>query len=229
MNRVIPCEVRNEFISGAGQVIGAAGSHNDVELELSFSPVWAGTVKKIVWFDALGEKTVVTALGTNLLVPGQLEVYRVKVPPEAKAVEGDMRLTIRGVNVKNGVESRAVVAATACFRVLPALWDPLAVESTDVPASQADQLRQEIEAIKEDIVDAALAADALEQAQEAAGQAAQSASTASDCALQAARSATAAAGSAADAAQVLAQADTKYIPKTGMDLTRTLEIGRAHV
>ena len=39
MNRIIQLDVRDEFISGAGQVIGAAGSHDDVELELSFSPM----------------------------------------------------------------------------------------------------------------------------------------------------------------------------------------------
>lgn len=175
MNRIIRCQVENEFIRGAGQVIGAAGSHDDVDLELSFSPVWAGTAKKIVWFDALGENTVITALGTDLLIPSELETYRVSVPAEAKAVEGDMRLTIRGVNVEDGVETRAVVAATAAFRVLPALWDPLAGESGDVTASQADQLRQEIEAIKENIADAAKASSALAQTQKAAEEAKQSA------------------------------------------------------
>lgn len=178
MNRIIRCDVDNEFIKGAGVVIGAAGSHDDVELELHFSPVWVGTARKIVWFDALGENAVVTALGTDLLVPGETEVYRVGVPAEAKAVEGDMRLTIRGVNVEDGVETRAVVAATARFRVLPAVWDPLAVESGDVTPSEADQLRQEIETIKNDIVDAAAAAEALAETQQAAQNAAASAETA---------------------------------------------------
>lgn len=178
MNRIIRCEVENEFIRGAGVVIGAAGSHDDVELELSFSPMWDGTSKKIVWFDALGEQAVVTALGTDLLAAGETETYRVSVPAEAKAVEGDMMLTIRGVHVADGVEQRAVVAATARFKVLPALWDPLAVESSDVTASQADQLRQEIETIKSDIADAAKASAALAETQKAAAAAAESAATA---------------------------------------------------
>lgn len=178
MNRIIRCEVENEFIRGAGVVIGAAGSHDDVELELRFSPVWEGTAKKIVWFDALGENAVVTSLGTDLLLPGESETYRVRVPHEAKAVEGDMLLTIRGVNVTGQTETRAVVAATAPFRVLPALWDPLAVESSEPSASVSDQLRQEIESIKSDIVDAAKAADALTETQQAAAAAAESAETA---------------------------------------------------
>lgn len=196
MNRIIRLDVRDEFISGAGQVVGAAGSHDDVELELAFSPMWAGTAKKIVWFDALGENPVVTALGTDLLVPGELEAYRVPVPPEAKAVEGDMCLTIRGVNTENGVETRAVVAATARFKVLPALWDPLAEESTDESAGQADQLRAEIEKIKADVVGAGQAADALEQTLAAAAQANQSATAAGNRASAAQSSAQEAAGSA---------------------------------
>lgn len=179
MNRIIRCEVENEFIRGAGVVIGAAGSHDDVELELSFSPMWDGTSKKIVWFDALGEQAVVTALTTGLLVPGSDSLYRVPVPAGAKAAEGDMHLTIRGVNVdSSGAETRAVVAATACFRVLPAIWDPLAVESSDVSASVSDQLQQEIEDIKSDIADAAKAASALAETQQAAAEAAASAETA---------------------------------------------------
>lgn len=154
-NRIIRCKVENEFIRGAGGVIGAAGSHDDVELELSFSPVWEGTSKKIVWFDALNENPVVTVLGSNLLVPGEDNLYRVPVPVEAKAVEGDMKITIRGANVADGVETRAVVAATACFKVLPAIWDPLAVESSEPSASVTDQLQQEIEGVKSDLEDTA--------------------------------------------------------------------------
>lgn len=204
-SRIIRCEVQNEFIRGAGQVIGAAGSHDDVELELTFSPMWDGTSKKIVWFDAVGENPVVTVLGTHLLVPGEDNVYRVPVPWEAKAVEGDMQLTIRGANTENGVETRAVVAATACFRVLPAVWDPLAVESTEPAAGQADQLQQEIEKIKTDIADAAKAAGSAGAAAASAAAAAESASAAAGSAAAAARDSAAAVHSAAAA---LASAET---------------------
>ncbi len=164
-NRIIKCQVANEFIKGAGRVIGAAGSHDDVELELDFSPMWDGTSKRIVWFDALGENPVLSVLTTNLLVPGTSNIYRVPVPPEAKAVEGNMLLTIRGAEVKDGKETRAVVAATATFTVLPAVWDPFAEEALDVSPSQADQLQAQIEDIKVDIVRAAQASDALAQTQ----------------------------------------------------------------
>lgn len=206
MNRIIHCDVDNEFIRGAGVVIGAAGSHDDVELELSFSPMWDGTSKKIVWFDALNEQTVVTALTTDLLAPGNGNLYRVSVPWEAKAVEGDMKLTIRGASVSGTKETRAVVAATACFKVLPALWDPLAVEGSEPSAAVSDQLQQEIEDIKQDIVDAALAADSKAAAASSASAAAASASNAANSAKQAATSASQAATSATNAASSVTQA-----------------------
>ncbi len=171
--RIIPCEVRGEQIVGSGVVIGAAGSHDDVALELRFSPVWEGTSKRIVWFNALGENPTLTVLTTDLLVPGESEVYRVPVPAEAKTVEGNMMLTIRGVEVENGHEAKAVVAATATFKVLPARWDPDASESQDITPSQADQFQAELEAIKEDIVAAAQAADAKEAAAASAAEAKQ--------------------------------------------------------
>lgn len=211
-NRIIRCAVENEFIRGGGVVIGAAGSHDDVELELSFSPMWDGTSKKIVWFDALNEQAVVTALTTDLLVEGEDNLYRVPVPWEAKAVEGDMKLTIRGANVTGTTETRAVVAATVCFRVLPAIWDPLAVEGSEPSASVSDQLQQEIEDIKGDIVDAAKAADALEQTEAARDAAQASAVAAANNALNAAASANEAgvyadkAGAYADKAEAERQA-----------------------
>lgn len=208
MNRIIHCDVDNEFIRGAGVVIGAAGSHDDVELELSFSPMWEGTSKKIVWFDALNEQTVVTALTTDLLAPGNGNLYRVSVPWEAKAVEGDMKLTIRGTSVTGNTETRAVVAATACFKVLPALWDPLAVEGSEPSASVSDQLQQQIEDIKQDIVDAAVAADSKAAAAASASAAAASASNAASSAAQADTSASNSAASAAQAAGSAAQAST---------------------
>lgn len=220
MNRIIRCEVDNEYIRGAGVVIGAAGSHDDVELELCFSPMWDGTSKKLVWFDALGEQAVVTALTTDLLVPGEDNLYRVPVPVEAKAVEGDMQVTIRGTVVNGDVETRAVVAATASFQVLPALWDPLAVESGEPTASVSDQLQGEIEAIKQDIVAAAAAATSATKAATSAGEAATSAAVAGTRAASAETRASQAAASASEAA-ASAQTAVQYSGKPPVIRTGT--------
>ena len=189
--RIIPCQVCDEYIKGAGVVVGAAGSHHDVVLELAFSPLWEGLAKTITWFDALGEHPTLMVLGTDLLAPGELEVYRVPVPPEAKAVAGEMELTIKGAAVADGVEIRATVAATARFRVLPGKWDPDAEESQDVTPSQAEQIQAQIEAIKPKFASAAQ--DAASAAASAAGAAAsQEAAQASEEAAKASQAAAAA-------------------------------------
>ena len=38
--RIIQCQVTDEYVRGAGVVVGAAGSHNDVALRLVFGPMW---------------------------------------------------------------------------------------------------------------------------------------------------------------------------------------------
>ena len=54
MRRIIPIEINNEYVIGGGVVVGAAGSHDDVVLQITFSPMWAGLAKSIVWLDADG-------------------------------------------------------------------------------------------------------------------------------------------------------------------------------
>ena len=199
--RTIRCQVNDEYIQGAGVVVGAAGSHNDVLLELAFSPLWEGLAKTITWFDALGEHPTLTVLGTNLLAPGETEVYQVPIPPEAKAVAGELELTIRGAAVEDGTETRATVAATARFRVLPGRWDPDAVESQEITPSQAEQIQAQIEAIKPQFV--AAAADASTAAAAAASATAdrEGAQAARETASQAAESAAKSAAAAEESAQ----------------------------
>ena len=70
--RIIKLSVKNEYILGEGVVIGAAGSHDEVLLELDFraSPVWHGTTKKAVFYDALGTNPTTILLTTDMLVFG---------------------------------------------------------------------------------------------------------------------------------------------------------------
>lgn len=187
--RVIPCRVTDEYVRGAGVVVGAAGSHNDVALRLEFSPMWAGTARSIVWKDALGENATVTLLGTNLLEEGETEVYLVPIPAEAKALAGELSMTIKGATVSGETETSATLTTTARFVVMESDWDEDAEVSGDITATQAEQLRAELEEIKGDIVSTAEAAvSAAESASEAA--------SARDAAVSAASSA---AGSAAEA------------------------------
>ena len=200
--RIILCEVDNEYfkVKKGGDVIGAAGSHDDVILRIRFGEHWAELSKRIVWFDALDENPVLTVLTPSMLVEGTTDTYDVPVPAEPKAMPGDCWMTIRGVTVADGVETSATATAEQVWRVLPSRWDPDASESQDITPSQADQFEAQLDAMRQDIIDAAAAADAKEAAQASAAQAATSATNAAGSASQAASSATSAAASASQAA-----------------------------
>lgn len=208
--RVIPCRVTDEYVFGAGVVIGAAGSHNDVVLRLEFSALWANTARSIVWKDALGGSPVVTILTTNLLEDGESEVYLVPIPAEPKAYAGEMSMTIKGVTVEGETEKTATMSATAHFIVLESDWDEDAEESGDVSATQAEQLQAEIEDIKETIVEAKASAEAAAESEKNAA-ASEAAAAASEAA--AAESAAAAGESerSAEAAQAQTQATADWI------------------
>lgn len=149
--RIIKCKVLDEYVRGAGVVIGAEGSHDDVLLELAFGDLWEGLTKKITWVDALGENPTLIILTTNLLVPGSTNTYRVPVPYEAKAHEGEAAMSIKGVTVSGGLEGRATMSATAKFIVLPSVYDEDADASRDITATQAAQLQAEIDDVLDDI------------------------------------------------------------------------------
>lgn len=144
MPRIVKCQVADEYVIGDGVVVGAAGSHNDVLLELEFSKLWENTVKQIVWVDALGTNPVITMLTVDTLVDGD-NVYRVPIPAEAKAEAGIMTMTIKGTIVEEDVEASATVSTTARFRVLPSGWDSDAEESLDITPSQAVQIQHQFE------------------------------------------------------------------------------------
>ena len=144
--KVINCKVADEYVQGAGVAVGAAGSHDDVALRLTFSPMWDGTSKKITWLDARGENPTLTVLTTNLRENGASNIYLVPVPAPPKAISGQMMMTICGVKVQNEIETSATVTATAYFTVLESRLDPDAEETQDITPTQAEQMQAEIEA-----------------------------------------------------------------------------------
>ena len=204
MTRIIECQVTDEYVRGSGVVVGAAGSHNDVALRLAFNPMWAGTARSIVWKDALGGNPIITVLGTDLLVPGETEVYIVPIPAEPKAYAGDMSMTIKGAVVDGDKESAATLTARAFFTVMESDWDENAEEAQDITPTQAAQFQAQLEAIKDDISKAAKAVEETTAIKEAAGQhaadAAESAQAAGNSASAAENSASLASLSAQGAA-----------------------------
>lgn len=210
--KTILCQVADEFIRGAGLVVGAAGSHHDVSLELVFSDLWSGYTKSVTWIDADGLNPTLTILTTDLLKPGTLNTYVVPIPAEPKAKPGDMTMTIKGVMVtpESGTESSAILTVAATFRVMESKWDGDAQAGGDVNATQAEQLQQQIDTVLNTISEAGESAVAAfgsaQRAETAAAQAkasasaAQSSETAADTSAAAAQAAQQAAESARDTA-----------------------------
>lgn len=65
--KIIPCRVKDEYVIGAGVVVGAEGSGGDSVLQLEFGPMWDGLVKYVTFRDALGENPVVCLLTTDMI------------------------------------------------------------------------------------------------------------------------------------------------------------------
>lgn len=175
---IVKLQISNEYIQGSGVSVGAVGSHDDVLLEMDFRPsaVWAGTTRRAIFANALGENRAVIVLTTNLLEEGQGEIYLVPVPQQAKDVAGECFLTVEGfVTDGNGKEIVRCVTEEARFRVLPSKL--YTNDSAPVTPSQAEQLQAEIDSIKTTIVNAGISernAKASEEAAAYSEQAAQS-------------------------------------------------------
>lgn len=150
--RIIPCQVTNEYVRGSGVVVGAAGSHDDVVLRLTFNDMWAGLSKYATFRDALGQNPTLILITDSAAVPNAENTYDVSVPAAGKSREGRMMLTLSGYTITEGVEEdAATVTTTAYFRVLPSDYSIL--EDGSVNATLAQQLHGEIDAINLRIAD----------------------------------------------------------------------------
>lgn len=190
MDKTIQINVKGQYVSrGAGDG-GVTGSGNVDRLRISFDESWDGYAKTATFWDANGENPVKVILGTNMLdSTDELgRTYLIPIPPEPLAVEGEYIAVIDGT-----VEGKRGRSETILLHAEYAPMDDDAGEPADPTPTQAEQLQAEIDAIKEDIVDAAAAADAKEAAQAAALAAESSASEAEISAEEAAESASGAA------------------------------------
>ena len=145
--RTIPITVNNEYIKGAGAVVGAAGSHKDVSMHITFGDMWDGLTKSVVWRNAKHANSVVTLLTDTYLVSGTTNEYLVPVPAEPKEYAGKMTMTIKGVTVSGLTETSATLTAYGEFVVLESLWDPDAEASGDVTPTKAAQLETAINSV----------------------------------------------------------------------------------
>lgn len=149
--RYIEIECSNEYVKGAGVVIGAAGSYSDVALKIKFSSSWDGMAKHITWLDANGENPTIVYLTANNY---DGEYYTSVIPAEAKAVAGTATMSIKGAD-----SSQGTLTAKAEFKVLESVYDENAEEAADITPTVAEQFQAQMEDIIDSIADAMAAAD----------------------------------------------------------------------
>ena len=98
MDRIVDIEIRGERVIGGGVVVGAAGSHDDVKLQMTFDNKWDGLSKKVIFQNANGENSVFVLLGSA--DTGTTNVWTIYVPAEPKEFEGKMRFGVKGFSVE---------------------------------------------------------------------------------------------------------------------------------
>ena len=151
--KIINCTVSEEYIIGAGECIGRAGSHDETALVLEFRDIWVGLSKTLFWTNADGTNGTMQILTPDLL-QGGAETYRVPVPYGAKTRAGWAKLTIRGVMVEGETETVCAVAEGE-FEVMEAEMPEDYREQLDIDATAAEQIMAAVNEIKESIGDIA--------------------------------------------------------------------------
>lgn len=116
--RYILGTVDDEHIALDTYVAGAAGSHDDVILRLTFGDMWDGLTKTAYWLNSRGENPVYT-----LFTQYEGNTYDIPIPAAPKGYPGEMFFGIRGVETENDTETRATLSVTTKMRVLPSLGD----------------------------------------------------------------------------------------------------------
>lgn len=139
--KIIPLEVRDEYILGSGVSIGAQGSFDAAVLRIKFDDSWLGLNIYATWMDALGnigDQTVITVLD---LVEGEPNTYDIPVPQFATNYAGTVKLALSGyvIGGEAGKEVESLLnTVSGAFRVLESNAVPL--DGGNTAASVAEQL-----------------------------------------------------------------------------------------
>lgn len=142
--RTIYITVQNEFMSLSSNNAGAAGSYGVVTLEISFGSGWEAMTKKLYFYDAQGKNAVYVLLGPTYLKSGETDVYQVPIPAEPLAYEGDMTLTIKGVDGTDAV----IYTASKKLKVMNSSYSEGGSVPAEPTATQAEQLQSDITALQ---------------------------------------------------------------------------------
>ena len=149
--KIIPLEVRGEYILGSGVSIGAQGSFDAAVLRIKLDESWLGLNIYATWMDALGnvgDQTIITVLD---LVDGEPNTYDIPVPQFATNYAGTVKLALSGyvIGGEAGKEVESLLnTVSGAFRVLESNAVPL--DGGNKAASVAAQLLYAVSEIAED-------------------------------------------------------------------------------
>jgi hypothetical protein len=151
--KIIPIEVRGEYILGSGVSIGARGSYDSVVLRTKFDDSWIGLNKYATWTNALGvdgDQTIITALD---LVDGEVDTYDIPVPAFATEEAGTIKVSFTGYVLGDGKKTVDSLANTVsgAFRVLDS--NATKLNGGDKAATVADQLLAAMDTVTEDMLE----------------------------------------------------------------------------
>jgi hypothetical protein len=169
--RIIKCQVNDEYVLGSGVVVGAAGSHDDVVLRLTFGDMWIGLTKYATFRDSKGENPSTVPIEASMLVDGESMTYDVHIPEVAKRYEGKMMLTLSGyLASKEGdgdgaryIKDMTTNTTTAYFRVLPS--DVALLDDGTVDGTLADWVTQQVERMSAKVEELDNATDGILEAE----------------------------------------------------------------
>jgi hypothetical protein len=156
--RIIEIEVNDEFITGSGVVIGAAGSHNDVVIRARFNENWVGLNIVAIFKDANGENptaipVVMSSVSTLKESDPEYEVHEFTVPFGVKKYEGRVSLAFLGYNVAAVVEDEELAyteeavmsSGTSYFNVLQS--DVIMADDLYPEANPGQQLHKDVDTL----------------------------------------------------------------------------------
>jgi hypothetical protein len=139
--KIIPIEVRDEYILGSGVSIGAVGSFDSMVLRVKFDDSWIGLNKYATWTDAQGNSGQQTQLSPFELVDGEAHTYDVSVPQLPLTYAGSVRLSFTGyaMTADGASIDRIMNTATGTFIVLES--NAMRLVDGNLDASLGEQLK----------------------------------------------------------------------------------------
>lgn len=139
--KIIPIEVRDEYILGSGVSIGAVGSFDSMVLRVKFDDSWIGLNKYATWTDAQGNSGQQTQLSPFDLVDGEAHTYDVSVPQLPLVYAGSVRLSFTGyaMTADGASIDRIMNTATGTFIVLES--NAMRLVDGNLDASLGEQLK----------------------------------------------------------------------------------------